>query len=315
MAAAPGSSRPTALRVLTIIVTYNSRLDISACLRSISAVDATLDIVVVDNASSDRTAEHVARDHPDVQLYRNATNRGFSAAVNQAVAWAVVDPVPTHLLLVNPDATLEPGALDALVELAVRRPTGGVYGGRMTSPAGELDATSCLAAPSLWHALAFGLGLSALHGRPFVDPDSLRGWRRTGEREVPVLTGALLLIARPLWARLDGLDERYFLYGEDIDFCLRAARLGYRPLFTDAARYAHRVGSSSAPAARKICVLRSRATLYAAHVPPPGRGAAQRALRLGVGLRALAEWILRRDSVWRQAWRHRRDWTGGWPAS
>jgi GT2 family glycosyltransferase len=183
----------------------------------------------------------------------------------------------------------------------------------MILPDGRLDPTSCLALPSLWHAAAFGLGLSLLHGA-FFDPDSLGGWKREGIREVPALTGGLMLIDAKLWRKLGGFDERFFLYGEDVDLCMRARQIGARPLFTDACTYIHRGGASSATVAdRAVAILTGKATLYRRHLFPLLRPIASAFLLMGVALRSTLERVARpNQKIWRDVWSRREEWRQGW---
>jgi GT2 family glycosyltransferase len=311
---APLSARPPRIpsRVDVIVVTYRNRHTIDRCLHSLRSAWAELTVTVVDNASGDGTVAHLRRHHPRVELMANPTNVGFAAGVNQAAGGATGD----FLLLANPDAELHVDAIDALLALAIRYPGAGLYGGRPVDDAGRLNRDCCLARPTLWHALAFGIGLSALRGVPVLDPDSLGGWRRDEVRTVPVLTGGLLLVDRDLWQRVGGFDDRYFLYGEDVDLCLRAARLGATPMFTPTAGYRHGGGGSSSRDRQTIGILRGRATLYRVHLPGRRARLAGLALLAGVWLRATVGRLVRPGAtvaVWRAAWRRRREWRAGWP--
>jgi GT2 family glycosyltransferase len=288
----PNKAAPIPPTVDVIVVTYNSAKTIDRCLASVQSQSSELTVTIVDNHSDDTTADHI-----DGPLIRNERNTGFAAAVNQAAQQGKGD----YILMVNPDAELHEGAIDHLLTLAARFPEAGLYGGRAVDAHGRLDPTSCLARPTWWHATAFGTGLSAISR---LDPDQLGGWQRDDIREVPALTGALLLVQRELWDRLGGFDERYFLYGEDVDLCLRATQLGAKPMFTPMAIHRHDGGGSSTPEARLIGILRGKATLYSEHVGT----AARYALLAGVALRASAG-----SGIWRTAWRERQQWQHGWP--
>lgn len=295
-------------KVQVIIVTYNSAADILPCLKSIRSNTATLSFIVVDNCSRDDTVALLKEHYPTVQLSAQDKNLGFARAVNLAAAPETAD----YLLLVNPDTILHEGAIDALVALAGARPSAGLYGGRMLTSDGTLDPTSCLAAPTLAHAAAFGLGLSMFHGWPLLDPDALSGWQRTGTRSVPALAGGLLLAQSSLWTALGGFDEKYFLYGEDVDLCLRAIAHGAHPVFTDRCCYTHHKGSSSSDRTNyTIALLTGKATLYANHASMPAL--ARQLMIVGVGLRAVLERVFgRRPAHWQQAWRKRAEWSKGW---
>lgn len=295
-----------------VVVTHNSRSDITRCLLSLESQWADLQVTIVDNASTDGTPQTIARDVPDARLFSNETNAGFAQAVNTAVAQAEGFE---FVLLVNPDAVLRADTIDALLALAMRFPNAGLYGGRMSDLHGALDSTSCLARPSVWQAMAFGLGLSVIRGAPVLDPDSLGGWARTGTREVPVLTAGCLLISAELWRRLGGFDPVFFLYGEDVDLCLRARTLGARPMFTDYAAYAHKGGGSSASSAhRMVLILHGKATLIRKHMGRRSAAFSLAMLSAGVALRAALEAVTgRKPVVWKAVWSERASWSRGWP--
>lgn len=299
-------------RVAILIVTYNSRGDILACIDALRS-RRSLEIIVLDNHSSDDTVGLLRREHPEIALIEHDANVGFGRGVNLA---AKSVERASHLLLINPDAVLRPGAIDALIDLALARPEAGIYGGRMLKADGQLDPASCVAGPSLWQAMAWGFGVSSVPALAALDPDSLGAWDRIGVRRVPVLTAGLLLVSAGLWAALGGFDPRYFVYSEDVDLCLRARRFGATPLFSDACVYVHNSGGSSgSTAARRIGVLTGKATLYRLQLDLIEGWLAIRCLELGVLLRAIGESLVRpeKDS-WRAAWRSRPQWRRGWPA-
>ncbi|HWH96815.1 MAG TPA: galactosyltransferase-related protein, partial [Pseudolysinimonas sp.] len=149
------------------------------------------------------------------------------------------------------------------------------------------------------------------------DPESLGGWRRDTVREVPIVTGCLLLVSRSDFDRIGGMDERFFLYGEDAEFSLRAARAGLRPVIVPEASIVHAVGASTGARGRKMTmVLAGKVTLLRSAWSP---GRAQLGVGLlvaGVGLRAALETVTRRrDRMWTHAWEHRDDWLPGYPAA
>lgn len=300
-AALPLLDRPP--RVAAIVVTHNNEADITRCLRSLRSRWSELSLVVIDNASTDGTRAELAA-MPNLSPIFSNENLGFACAVNVAAARCVD---ADYLLLVNPDVVLEDHSIDALLALALRFPDAGLYGGRMSDASGRLDPTSCLSLPSLRTAALFASGAASLQGWPVFDPDSLGGWPRDDTREVPALTGGLLLIEAGLWRRLGGFDDRFFLYGEDVDLCKRARTLGARPLMTNLCRYMHRGGASSPnPAERMMRIMRGKANL---HISGGGGRIQVGLLVLGAGLRALLERVLvSRRRVWREVWRRRREW-------
>jgi N-acetylglucosaminyl-diphospho-decaprenol L-rhamnosyltransferase len=299
-----------------IVVTYNSEPHIAGCLRALhKALRARGSIFVVDNASVDATLaeiDSVTMLAADLYVDARPDNIGFGAAVNIAAERSDA----AYILLVNPDVELESDAVDALLALAANFPDAGIYGGRATLADGTVDPTTCLAAPTLWSAAAFGLGLSAVRFVPTLDPESLGGWRRDSVRPVPALAGTVLLLDARLWRELGGFDETFFLYGEDVDLCMRAADRGHAAMFSPAVRYTHAAGASSGPVRRMELILTGRMTLYRRALDARSARVAGWCVQLGVGLRAAGETLLRRPdasaAVWHNAWRTRSIWNRGW---
>ncbi|MEM8904106.1 MAG: glycosyltransferase family 2 protein, partial [Actinomycetota bacterium] len=199
--------------VSIIIVAYRSAADLPDCLSSIGPATRGVDheLLVVDNASPDDSGDVVRRLRPDATLLTESVNHGFGRAVNLATGHAR----GRYLLLVNPDARLHPGAVDALVAFADDRPDHAFYGGRVFSPSGEPDPKSCWGLPSPWSAFCYATGLSSAFRRSrLFDPTSLGRWERDSVREVGAVSGCLLLVSAEAWAAVGGFEERYFLYGE-----------------------------------------------------------------------------------------------------
>ncbi len=305
-------SAPT---VDAIIVNYNTRE------RTIEAIDSLvglgldwLGVVLIDNGSTDGSLEAIGRAHPGVTLIDAGENLGFARAVNRGVEASTAD----YVMLFNPDASAFPGSLEALVAFAEEHPEHGVYGGRTVDESGALDPSSCWGAPSLWSLLCYATGVSAVAKRSAVfDPESLGRWARDTVREVPIVTGCLLLSRRDVWHRIGGMDERFFLYGEDAEFSTRAWRRGFRPVIVPEAVIRHDVGGSSSSSGRRLAmVLAGKVTYFTTVWSAPVALLATLLLQAGVALRAGLE-ALRRSSrdAYRQAWSHRRSWRRGFPAA
>ena len=293
------SCRP---KVRVVVVTCESAADIVRCLDAIASHWAALEIIVVDNGSRDHSAA-LAEHHASVtKVIRNSDNRGFAVAANQGAA----DTTADSLLFLNPDAVLPANGIDTLVALALYRPAAGLYGCRMVDDTGRLDHTSALARPGLLPSFVFALGLTLLPGGRWLDPDWLGAWDRRGTRAVPVLTAAALLVDAALWQRLGGFDERYFLYGEDVDLCLRATAIGAQPIATGASQYVHLGGASSTNGSdRMVRILRGKAALLRRQ----GHGRLGLALlHMGVALRAGLETLVREGRCWRTCWARRNEW-------
>lgn len=307
--------------VAILIVTYNSAGQIEACLRSVLAQRRAVrqEIIVVDNASSDQTVDLIRREFPAVKLLTPGRNLGFAAGVNLAARAADAE----FVLLLNPDTVVLDHAIDVVVEFARAHPHYGIYGGRTLKPDGSLEPSSCWGMPDLWSLAMFASGLNLVgRGNSVLDPESLGRWPRDTVREVGVITGCFLLAERHAWSALGGLDERYFLYGEDVDFSKRARLAGYHPVICPAARIVHEVGQSSATPTHKLMMLyRGKACFYRTHYAGLQLQLAIFLLVFGVGLRAgLAKTLsaLGRSggrNDWRSVWSNRQQWLPGYPVA
>jgi len=299
--------------VSVVIVTHNGPEWVDRCLRAL-LVDArprvSTEVVVVDSASDAPTREVLARWADRVTVLWQAENVGFAQGCNLAVAVSTGQRV----LLLNPDAVVRPGAVDALVRVLDADPGIGLLGGRTVRPDGTLDPSSCWGAPSLWSWACFATGLSTVFkGSPVFDPESLGRWRRDTFRHVDVVTGCLLLCTRGTWDALGGLDTDYFMYGEDADLSLRAAEAGLRPAITPEAVVVHAVGASSARRAHKVRLLMTgKATLARKRWSPWRARVGIGLLVAGAGLRGLGERLRHPpDPVWSPLLADR-TWTAGW---
>ncbi len=294
-----------------------------ACLRSVAAGAAGVahEVIVVDNASPDGSAGAIAAaDIPGCRLIALDENLGFGRANNLAAAQAR----GRLLLLLNPDTLVPPGALAALTRFAASRPEARLWGGRTTFADGALNAKSCWRDMSLWSLLCGVTGLSAVfRGSEVLNPEGYGGWRRDTVREVDIVTGCFLLIEAGLWRALDGFDPRFFMYAEEADLCLRARRLGARPLVTPDAAIVHYGGASEPARAGKVARLfAGRITFMRKHWSAPafrlGQGlfllhVLTRALGFGLAARLTGRVAARRNAEeWRALWRARDTWLGGY---
>jgi N-acetylglucosaminyl-diphospho-decaprenol L-rhamnosyltransferase len=306
-------------KIAIIIVTYNSAQHIEDCLRSVAEQlprDGSR-IVVFDNASIDESCEIVAKRWPNVQLMRSDVNLGFGRACNQAAK--EVDA--KYILLLNPDAVLQPECIANLLDLARRFPAAGLYGGRVFTPEG-LPTYSCFSHLSLWVIWCNSTGLSRIFFRSeLLNPQLMGGWAFDTEREVDVIAGSLLLVDTQAWEHLGGFDEQFFLYAEDSDLCRRAANLGYSPIVTPKARIVHIRGASSTSKANALVMLyQGEITLIRKIWSGPRRVIAERILVGGILLRAVLSYARstknfnsgREPEDWSALWRRRKEWLAGW---
>lgn len=215
-----------------MVVSYNTSALLHRCLASL---DPGHDIIVVDNASSDDSVKIVKRDYPQVRLIENQTNRGFGAANNQGIAIAECPLV----LLLNSDAFAEPGAIEELTRVFDDAEIVAA-GGRLISPDGSTQESTA-GSLTLWAVFCEQTLLEKLSQSfsPYWQTRRLLAQSETARHETTQVMGACLMF-RPV----ERFDERFFLYCEDTDLCLRLSRHG-KIVYVPAARFGHELGGSS----------------------------------------------------------------------
>jgi N-acetylglucosaminyl-diphospho-decaprenol L-rhamnosyltransferase len=262
-----------------VIVGYRSRELLRRCLQSIeeNPPSRPFRTTVVDNASGDGTAEMVRSEHPDVRLVALEENRGFSYANNLILRQSSAEAV----LLLNPDTEVRPGALDTSWDRLHSDPAIGMVGCKLVLPSGELDHAAKRSFPTPLSALAHFSGL----GRRSRAPSRLSQYRAThlGEDEpgeVDAVNGAFMMVRAAALREVGLLDEGYWLYMEDLDWCFRFWRAGWRVFYEPAAVVVHVKGGSSgrrrAPR-QEIAFHRGMGRFYRKFYAP-GRSALRNAL-------------------------------------
>ena len=250
-------------RVAIVIVSFNTRDDLVACLRSLhdAAPAVSHHIVVVDNASSDDSVATIRADWPGVQVVEVPQNIGFAAATNAGIRASESELV----LLLNSDTIVGSGGLDRLVAALDGDAAAAVAGPRLVDAAGRVEISfGRMISP--WHEACQKLaGLTR-----DLPPVSIWLRRRTQGAHYPDwVSGACLLARRADGDAVGWLDGRFFLYGEDVDFCAAVRAAGRRVLFTPTAEVVHARGRSGAtdPVAAEAAYRRSHLAFYAKHHP------------------------------------------------
>ena len=214
------------MHVVAVVVSWNGREDTLDALESLRGIET----VVVDNGSEDGSADAIAERFPEVELIRAGVNLGFAGGNNAGIRRAL-DRGADWVLLVNNDATVEPGLVEALAAAAASRPDAGVL------------ACKVLYADSdrLWYA---GAGFNPYLGRSrherFGKPDEPGTLRDTARA-----TGAGMAVSRAAIDAAGLLDEEFFLYAEDLEWCLRIQAAGFAVVYVPEARVRHRVTAAS----------------------------------------------------------------------
>ena len=276
--------------VTAVVLSWNRRADTLDCLRSLASAEGPLRVILVDNASTDGSADAVAREFPDVTLILNDANLGFAAGNNVGLRRALEDGADWVLVL-NNDVVVEPGFLPPLLEEAARRPD-----------AGALSPKILLADPPdvVWFAGARYDPRRGYNGRQ-------RGY---GERddgrfdelwETDRVCGAAMLVPRAVLDQ-DGLfDEALFAYSEDTDWSLRVRERGHRLWVVPASRVHHRVSAASGGESSPTSLyydMRNALIVAERHAPLGGLGTWRRRLVLvGAHLAQAATAPRRRDAL------------------
>ncbi|MEO7066298.1 MAG: glycosyltransferase family 2 protein [Rhodanobacter sp.] len=232
------SPLPVAPILSVLVVAADSGATLQDCLRRVLACELPLELILADNASADGVPQAIAREHAGdsrFQLISHQTNLGFGPAMNRAAAQAHGEV----LMLLNPDCLLEPSNVQRLLAELTVAPRTGLLGAVVCDEQGVADPASYRRDPLLRRAVASLLG----HGSDRVNidgaiPDHLV--------EAEAVSGALMLLPRPVFEQLGGFDEAYFLHCEDLDLCRRVRDAGYRVMLAGDVRVLHGKGSSSA---------------------------------------------------------------------
>lgn len=303
-----------------VVVSYNTRDMTLACIASVKDETMTpYELIVVDNASPDGSAEAIAQEHPDVTLIAETVNHGFGPAHEIALHHASAP----WLLLLNPDTVVLRGAIDRLMQFAQDRPQAGIWGGRTLFADGSLNPMSCFGRMTLWSTFCRVLGLNGIfRGSAIFNSEYLGSWPRDTVREVDIVSGCFFLLRRETWDQLDGFDPAFTMYGEEVDLCMRARKLGMRPAVTPEAEIIHYAGASETIRADKLVrLMRAKTELIKRHFHPATRGLGRwlfglwpLSRRVAMGAGAV---ILRRDALaekartWSEVWARRAEWQEG----
>jgi N-acetylglucosaminyl-diphospho-decaprenol L-rhamnosyltransferase len=277
-------------RLAVVIVSWNVRELLADCLRSLFAdverANLYAHVWVVDNASADGTPEMVAEAFPSVHLIASQENLGFAAGNNRALR-KIADlqsPIPEYIWLLNPDTEVQPGATAALLSALEARPEVGMVGAKLLYPDGSLQH-SAFRFPGLMQLIFEFFSLPA---RLYDAPFNGRYPRCLYDREAPFPVdhplGAAMMVRSDVFAQVGLMDEEYWMYCEEIDWCWRIRKAGWEILCAPAAQVVHHSGQSTAqvPTSSFVNLWISRARLYARHHGPLTRRLARALVRAGM---------------------------------
>jgi len=225
------------MKLSIIIVNYNSGALTHSCIESLyrEGLPKQSEIIVVDNASRDDSVPFLRADFPEITLIANDTNAGLAAAVNQALGQAKGD----YYLMLNPDIVVLPGAVEALLAFMDEHGDVGLAGGKLLSPSGKLQSS----------AFRFYTPMTVLYRRTFLGKTPwgkravarflMKDFGHIKERNVEWLMGSCYCLRARAVSEVGGMDERFFLYFEDVDWCRRFWEKGWRVVYVPEARFSH----------------------------------------------------------------------------
>lgn len=228
--------------VSVIIVNWNTQNELRACLASLQDTgDVSAEIIVVDNASSDASVSMVQEEFPGVRLIVNQENAGFAKGSNMGIAASH----GRYILLLNPDCVVSHGALETLVQFGDENKDAGILGLKVLNVDGTIQH-SCRRSPTFGAVLFRNAVLGRIYpNNPYTREYLLASWDHNSVKEVDWVSGAALVMRREMIEDIGMLDERFFMYCEDMDLGCRARESGWKVVYLPTAVVTHAKGRSS----------------------------------------------------------------------
>jgi GT2 family glycosyltransferase len=249
----------TTIKLSIIIVSWNAQKYLSQCIESIvtAGIKRAYEIIVIDNNSDDGSQEMVREQFPWVVLICNEDNLGFAKANNIGIKHTQGE----YVCLVNSDVVVTPGSIDSMIDFMEADPCIGLLGPQIVNANGAIQR-SCMGFPTLANALFRAVGLDVIFPRSiFFGGHLLNFWNHNSHREVDIINGCFWMTRRNALVKVGLLDERFFMYGEDMDWCKRFRDKGWKVLFSPDVKVLHYGGASSANAPLRFEIEKLRANL------------------------------------------------------
>lgn len=231
------------MNLTIIIVSWNAKEYLFKCLRSITQTVASkhFDIIVVDNASSDGSPQMVIEQYPQVKLVRNSINLGFAGANNMGIRASK----GKYLALINSDVEIMDACLDNLYKYMETHPDIGMLGPQILDSKGAIQR-SCMGFPTLWNTFCRALTLDTMFPKiKLFGGNLMTYWPHNTVKDVDVINGCFWMVRRDALNQVGMLDERFFMYAEDKDWCKRFNSAGWRVVYYPEAKAKHYGGASS----------------------------------------------------------------------
>jgi GT2 family glycosyltransferase len=229
------------------IVGIDAEVYLRNCLQSIftSGIEAPYEVIYVDNGSTDGTRQMLENEFPNIQTVWNGQNLGYARANNQAIVLSQ----SSFVMLLNPDTIVTPGSIGGLLEYMILNPEIGIIGPKVLNSDGSFQAHCKRGEARPWEAFCYFSGLAKLFPRSRCFAGYLQGFLDEDEvNEVPALSGSCMLIRRDVIDQIGLLDERFFAYQEDTDYCVQARKAGWKVVYYPKAVITHFGGKGGASA-------------------------------------------------------------------
>lgn len=248
------------MNISVVIVGWNAKHYLELCLESLAAAPPrrSMETFVVDNASTDGSAEMIETRFPWVKLIKSSENLGFAKGNNLAIRQCQ----GRYIALVNPDVIVLPGCLDALADFLDQNPKVGNVGPRVFNPDMSQQST-CRRFPTLWNNFCSATGLATrFENSRFFAGEHMFYFPHDRTMAVDVLVGCFSFIRREAFDAVGLLDENMFMYGDDVDWCRRCWKAGWEVVFFPGGQAIHDAGKITAPYPVRFAVAQQRSVLY-----------------------------------------------------
>ena len=254
-----------------VIVAYQSREEIGPCLASLprEIADGATEVIVVDNSPGDETAEIMHQDFPWVGYSAPGGNLGFGRANNLGCRQSTGE----YVLFLNPDTISEAGALEHCLRRLQTEPDIGLISPKLVQPDGAMDLACRRSIPTLWDGFCRATGLAAAFPRTALFAGyNLTHLSENGTYDVGAINGAFMMTRRKVLDRVGLFDETFFMYGDDLDLCIRMARAGYRIVYDGRVQIIHLKGMSVARDYERMAraIFDANRDVYLKHFNPRG---------------------------------------------
>ncbi len=289
----------TQKKITIIFICYNCGVDIAKNIIEINKTtfeNYIIDFVVVDNASVDNSLSAIkSLQINNLKLIVNEKNLGFGKACNEGLK----DIESDYYLLLNPDIELFENSILNLLSFAQNYPDAGIWGGVTLDEKGRIDGKNAWREPTLWGFFCWTFFLTRFFPQSRIfSPDDYNGVTWETANKVDAITGCFFLIRAQLWKNLNGFDERFFMYSEEIDLCYRARQLGAQPMLTNQATIVHYGGGTTTSENRINQLYKSKLMYFKKHWGYDKYILARINFIVAVSLRSLFYGVKHKNNIW-----------------